>query len=438
MYNPGTKEKLVHLKLFVLYKISSKLKEKLHPLQNYQTKTNLNDMIVISQPQAKLFNELLISLDHPYVSKYDLIDINFNENYILTISGYSKDGSLKDLIYDCKPFNEWNKKYQYNKKKGLSLNKVKEYSKQIINSLLYLKSKRLPPVTDLHSGNLIMANNKKRCLLSSYEYPFIGAQSSISMLFNKNIKKLKKYEVYCDEDEIRLKDYTILQEVKEIICLGHVVYEMLVGCELAQLSPLPRDLEKITKNFETTESTQIIKFLNFIFLYESQKTEIMKIQKEKVFLPCLDLINSHPFLANIKLNEIDDLEINKNCQSVEMIEFIDYVIQKNKEIQSKEKKKKFFQYKNGLESKNQNNFTNISDTEKTKVLSSLITPTPQPPPPPPLLILPQQSISDSQIPSNELITHDPSADRSALLGDIRKGMKLKKAITNDKSKPKLK
>ena len=212
-----------------------------------------------------------------------------------------------------------------------------------------------------------MANNKKKCLLSGYEYLFIGASSSISIIFNRNMKKLQKYEI----NEIN-EDYTMIQSVKEIICFGHVVYEMLIGCELEHLSPLPQDLEKIKGKFNSQDSTDIIKFLNYIFFNGGMKAEG---KKDKIMIPNLDLIDSHPFLSNVLLNEIDNqLEINNNCQSIELMEFIDLVIKKNKEISSREKVKKT---KLTIE----NSVVTKLETSSPQPTSSQIQAPPPPPPP---------------------------------------------------------
>ena len=91
-FEPVKQTKIVDIKVLILYKINSNKKEKTHPFQSFQTRTNLSEMIVTNQSQVKLFNELLASLSHPYIFKYDLVDINFNESYILIVSGFSKDG----------------------------------------------------------------------------------------------------------------------------------------------------------------------------------------------------------------------------------------------------------------------------------------------------------------------------------------------------------
>ena len=279
----------------------------------------------------------------------------------------------------------------------------------------------MPPLIDLHSGNVILANNKNKCLISGYEYLFFGASSSISTIFNRNIKKLQKYEI----NEVS-EDFSMVQSVKEILCFGHVVYEMLVGCELEQLSPLPQDMEKIKGKFNPQDSLEIVKFINYIFFNGGVKSET---KKDKIMMPNLDFIDSHPFLANIQLNEIkNDIEMNNNCQSIEMIEFIDFVIKKNKEISSRDKFKK----------------TKL--TIQNSVVTKLENPpppatsAPPPPPPPPAPSMPPPPPPPPMMASNHAPVAIPesSGERSALLGDIRKGRALKKVQTVDKSKPKLK
>ncbi len=59
---------------------------------------------------------------------------------------------------------------------------------------------------------------------------------------------------------------------------------------------------------------------------------------------------------------------------------------------------------------------------------------PPPPPPPPPAAPPPPTFSQANVDKPKL-NKKAQKDRGALLGDIHKGMKLKKAVTNDRSAP---
>ena len=61
-------------------------------------------------------------------------------------------------------------------------------------------------------------------------------------------------------------------------------------------------------------------------------------------------------------------------------------------------------------------------------------PPPPPPPPPPPAAPPPPAFSAASVEKPSLSKKEQK-DRGALLGDIHKGMKLKKAVTNDRSAP---
>lgn len=446
--------KIVNLKMLSLYKINGKrmIRSINDIFSNVQTRSSLEDMIVKTQEQAKLLKQLFFSLKCSYLLDYDTIDINFEQNYVLIMSGYSKDGSLKDLIYNADPADDWNNKY-YMKSQGLSLDKIKDYSKQILSALLYLKSRMMPPLTQLHSGNIILSSNKKVCLVSGHEYLFIGTKSRVHYIFNKNVKKLKKYEIISEQNKnVYGKKYPLHYYVQEILSFGHVFYEMASGCELNNLYPLPNDIARIEKHYATRDSQEIIKFLNYIFHNTGMRIGNHEVNSSKYCIPCLDHIILHEFLNSSKINSSPNLEFNELYQSNEIKEFLQFSMSQIKQSSSEIKKKiKNNQTKNYISQNNDQE--NLFNTTKSTSLNtsaavtaqstlhnaspapsisspSVATAPPPPPPPPPSSLLFKadfQSQDDTHVMTNE---------RSALLDDIRKGKQLKKAKTIDKSKPK--
>lgn len=407
-------------------------------LKLFKNKTKEKQLkILTTVQQVKLLNELFVSLKHPFVLNFDLIHINFEQNYTLFIQDYSKDGSLKDLIYNTNPAKGYNEKYQY-KSKGLPMKNIREFTKQIVQALVYFKFKMIPPLAGFHTGNIILGNDKQTCLVAGYESIFVEIKSRISLLLEKSSKKLSKYQFVPFNNvnyDSKLLDFYQnkykTESVFEIIAFGHVFYEMAAGCELSDTFPLPKDYARIKSIHNYQDSEDILRFLNFIFCNDYSPTNEVSV-KAGLYVPFVFQIDSNEFLSSVKLNALGNSEFNNLTQSTAIKDFIEFVMKKNRELSNKKLIKKESSKNDFKETSFQPSFTTTSVVAPTPpppppaqpsitTVQSVPTPPGPPPPPPPQFEIPQES---------------DSSDRSALLGDIRKGMKLKKAVTVDKSKPK--
>ena len=123
-------------KLILIDKFDTKFGQKKKFLQNIGNSMSLGHLEL-----SQLLNELFLSIRHPHILAFDTVEANFDQDRILSIQDYSKDGSLKDLIYDSSPVTDSKMKYSRNVKKTfLPIKTIKEYGKQILSSLIYLRN----------------------------------------------------------------------------------------------------------------------------------------------------------------------------------------------------------------------------------------------------------------------------------------------------------
>lgn len=85
----------------------------------------------------------LASIKHPLI--YPIEYMQANENGVLLIVKYHKEGSLKDIICGSQPLNTFSTKYGTTKGRNqLPLKDIALYSRQILEALNFLHSKGLP------------------------------------------------------------------------------------------------------------------------------------------------------------------------------------------------------------------------------------------------------------------------------------------------------
>uniref|UniRef100_A0A1I8PFR1 Protein kinase domain-containing protein n=2 Tax=Stomoxys calcitrans TaxID=35570 RepID=A0A1I8PFR1_STOCA len=183
--------------------------------------------------------ELLGSLHHPYI--YPVLDLGFlhisSGNFACLVTPFNSRGSLKDLIYKAQWNEPWSRKYT-RKPNGLPVTQVQRLGRQILEALLFLKERGFPLHGHLHSGNVILQNGAAR--LSGLENGLLGLSSRINAVMWS-------------------RSTTDIENV-DIICFGHLLYEMCMGQEMTTPKPSMRVLE-----MEMEHLPQILDVLGLIF-----------------------------------------------------------------------------------------------------------------------------------------------------------------------------
>ncbi|XP_053692329.1 uncharacterized protein LOC128740788 [Sabethes cyaneus] len=168
-------------------------------------------------PQGVLM-ELLGSLQHPYI--YPVLDLGFfptdTHQYACLVMPFNARGSLKDLIYKSQWNEPWSRKYT-RKSTCLPLSQVQRLGRQILEALLFLKERGIPSHGHLHSGNVILQNGVAR--LSGLENGLLGLNSRVNAVVWAHTAP--------DIDNI------------DVICFGHLLFEMCAGYELSSPQPTP-------------------------------------------------------------------------------------------------------------------------------------------------------------------------------------------------------
>ncbi|KAH3820535.1 slowpoke-binding protein-like [Dreissena polymorpha] len=354
--------------------------------------------------------DMLELLQHPYI--YPLFDIEFMVDQDLVVVKHLQcsRGSLKDLIYQCNYLDPWRTKYKV-KKKGLSFSKIRTYGKQILAALIFMEEKGFPPHGHVHAGNVAVDSNC--CRLMGCESSLIGEGPRIYPLVQKKIRRSPK--------------------AIDIVCFGHLLYEMSVGVELDTAHPEPRHLSQC-------RNPDIVAILNFIF------------PEDKKY-PTLKEVDEHSFFSGVRLSALEAFPFARINLSKDMRNLVK-AINRREPIQTRKKEKmsRSSSVVTGLNPDIEEvNMTAVNHVQGSVSMSSEAFPSNQapprpasppsglapplppgfapPPPPPPGFGFPPPPPPASSAPTGS------TKSRSALLGDIQKGMRLKRTETNDRSAP---
>ncbi|XP_033159279.1 serine-rich adhesin for platelets isoform X5 [Drosophila mauritiana] len=194
----------------------------------------------------EILMELLGSLHHPYI--YPVLDLGFlrnnSYNYACLVTPFNSRGSLKDLIYKAQWNEPWARKYT-RKPNGLPVSQVQRLGRQILEALLFLRERGFPLHGHLHSGNVILQNGAAR--LSGLENGLLGLSSRINaVMWSRSVTEIENVD---------------------IVCFGHLLYEMCTGQELTTPKPSMRVLEMELQHYPQIGQTrkQILEILGLIF-----------------------------------------------------------------------------------------------------------------------------------------------------------------------------
>ncbi|KRF85537.1 serine-rich adhesin for platelets isoform X3 [Drosophila virilis] len=190
----------------------------------------------------EILMELLGSLHHPYI--YPVLDLGFlrnsSHNYACLVTPFNSRGSLKDLIYKAQWNEPWARKYT-RKPNGLPISQVQRLGRQILEALLFLKERGFPLHGHLHSGNVILQNGAAR--LSGLENGLLGLSSrNNAVMWSRSVTEIENVD---------------------IVCFGHLLYEMCTGQEMTTPKPSIRVLEMELQHYP--QIGQVLEILGLIF-----------------------------------------------------------------------------------------------------------------------------------------------------------------------------
>ncbi|XP_011139636.1 slowpoke-binding protein isoform X1 [Harpegnathos saltator] len=200
---------------------------------------NMNCPLSVCPSTKDILNHLFLALQHPYICPVFTVDfVEYEDQTYIVLVQPINQGSLKDLVYNVERncWNEdWSHKYA-SRGKGLTLPQVQRMGRQILEALIFLKERGFPTVTHLHSGNVVIQNGVAR--LAGLENTLLGFTSRIHPIVTSRLTQSSSID---------------------IICFGHMLFEMCAGYELCTFRPSAVQLSDIEMY------PQVVRFLELIF-----------------------------------------------------------------------------------------------------------------------------------------------------------------------------
>jgi hypothetical protein len=315
------------------------------------------------------------------------------------------------------------------------------FSSQILEGLLFLQSKSMPPMIDLHSGNIIVSGSSLQ--IGSYEYQFLEQHSRIYT----PVKRAT--------GSVVLANGMTRQQACEVYCFGALVFEMLTGYELGDnlRSLLPKNWHDCDRDPDARQMLERLFDTKQPVLTLTQIRDLPYFSKNPVKLK--ELQNFKPVQGDYS-NDVRNL----------LEQWTDTMKKKRASagrVSTTEKRTTSVTPKPVLTP------TSVIDLNYVPTVPPPSTPAPKPSNPPPKQTQVSTPAAPPPTPTTPTVSKVPtspppppssapppppppppppapappppsgnSGDRSALLDNIRLGTTLKKTVTNDRSKPKFK
>lgn len=212
-------ENLLHVQLslrsttYSLDKPCSDIGKKIKQLYFCTNKLNNQKLLLtvieketVKKDEKQAFIQFLKECKHPLIEPVENVEVH--DKKVIIYRAFNPKGSLKDFIYKSSPYASRVNKYT----KGIPLlpKYIQFYGKQILLILKVIQDQNLK--YKIESSNVI----------------FYGNQIKLSEIENSILKLPHPYDIYTKGDEI--------------LCFGHLLYEMATGYEL--LSNKLHDLDK--------------------------------------------------------------------------------------------------------------------------------------------------------------------------------------------------
>ncbi|XP_012228643.1 slowpoke-binding protein isoform X1 [Linepithema humile] len=219
---------------------------------------NRNCPLTVCPSTKDILNNLFLALQHPYICPVFHVDfLEYEDQTYIVLVQPINQGSLKDLVYGIER-NCWNEDWTHKyaaRGKGLTLPQVQRMGRQILEALIFLKERGFPTVTHLHSGNVVIQNGVAR--LAGLENTLLGFTSRVHPVVTSRLT----HSISID-----------------IICFGHMLFEMCAGYELCTFRPSAVQLSDIEMY------PQVVRFLELIFTEsESHFTNIEELLIHDLF-----------------------------------------------------------------------------------------------------------------------------------------------------------
>ncbi|XP_014212596.2 slowpoke-binding protein [Copidosoma floridanum] len=264
---------------------------------------NRNCSLSIKPSTRDVLNKLFLTLQHPYICP--ILDLEFvkyeDQDYVVLVQPINQ-GSIKDIIYGIERncWNEdWSQKYG-SRGKGLPIPQIQRMGRQVLEALVFLKERDFPTVAHLHSGNVIVQNGVAR--LAALENSLLGFTSRnhpvIASRLHDTAAGLKQHPSshhhHHHHHHHHPQQHPLAPDSIDVICFGHMLFEMTAGYELCTFEPTAANFADIHKY------PQVSDCLEFIFDRRAPGA----------VYPSIEELIFHDLFRNIDLRELRNASVN--------------------------------------------------------------------------------------------------------------------------------